>query len=159
VVRYAQTLATFGYLYPRVEAAKGRDRQYSLLTDPTLVWLALAAASGIVGNLAYDVIKGVLLKLRDRKTIPVVALGQTSSDGEIRIGTSVVMSLTLSAKELGRLFAAVQFSIAATKSNKQDLVRLKRCEGQLLDISKRIERAPLNRKAPRRTSTQKRKRR
>jgi len=114
----AHDLSTFGYLYPKVEGAGASDRKYSLLTDPILIWLALAAASGVVGNLVYDIIKVALRRLLDKRTkIPIVAQGQTTlSSREVTTESKVVLSVEFTESELVGFVAAIASCIAKWRS-------------------------------------------
>ena len=81
-LQLAYDAATYGYLYPKAEGredAQRRKERYSLITEPYLVWLALAALGGIVGNLSYDVVKAAMRRLLGAiKRIPIIAEGKKS---------------------------------------------------------------------------------
>jgi hypothetical protein len=54
-------------MYPVVTARGRSSKRYSLLPEPIVAWLALAALSGIVGNLAYDVVKAAFQRITKRR--------------------------------------------------------------------------------------------
>jgi DNA-directed RNA polymerase subunit RPC12/RpoP len=68
LIDYARGAAEFGYNYRRAferdyEEDGTCSRRYSLSFDEILMFCAAAALSGIIGNVAYDVIKAALNKI------------------------------------------------------------------------------------------------
>jgi hypothetical protein len=54
-----------GFLYHKAAGEPPPGRHAML--DPVLTFMALAAASGVIGNLAYDLLKGIILGLVGRR--------------------------------------------------------------------------------------------
>jgi hypothetical protein len=54
-----------GFLYHKAAGEPPPGRHAML--DPVLTFMALAAASGVIGNLGYDLLKGIILRLVGRR--------------------------------------------------------------------------------------------
>ena len=134
VLEFVNDAVTDGYLYPTIykrDGLKGVKRRYSLIIDPILVWLALAAIGGIVGGLSYELVKAAMRKIRGRKTrIPIFSRGKVDLSTEtIMLGYEWEITLTLSEEELKSLISGVRKHYLES----QDVPRLRRRKKELIE--------------------------
>lgn len=107
----------YSYVYPAVlrrDARRGRHRRYSIGLSDVFLFIGLAAASGLIGQLTVDAAKALIRRVaRGGRRVPVHVMGyyETKADAVVIARPGSVTTLTLTDADLQALFAGLALAI------------------------------------------------